>query len=665
MAIVEEPLALPSGQPDKVEQPMGALSRPRELTGLKDWLTTVDHKKIGIMYGAAAMFFLVIGGVAALLIRLQLATPDNTLLSGDAYNRVYTMHGTVMVFLVVMPIGAAFANFLMPLQVGARDVAFPRINAFSFWIFFLGGLMLNTSWFIGGGADGGWFNYAPNNGVAFSPSTGIDFWNIGLLIVGIGSLTGSINLITTVLNMRAPGMTLMKMPVFTWMTLVTQFLLLFAIPVLTVAQVLLAADRLFSANFFNVDMGADPLLWQHLFWIFGHPEVYLMILPAFGIVSEVIPTFARKPIFGYPFMVFSGIAIGFMGWGVWAHHMFVSGIGPLSVTAFSVATMFIAVPTGVKILNWMATLWGGRLILNTAMLFSIGLVTQFTIGGLSGVSHALAPSDTQQTDTYYIVAHFHYVLFGGALFGFMAGFYFWWPKAFGYKLSERWGKWNFWLMVVGFNLTFGPMHILGLQGMPRRMQTYSEAQGFGFWNLVATWGAFILAVGTILVLVNALVSWLAWRREGRPDVGADPWDGRTIEWSIKSPAPGHNFDVDPVVSSLDDFWHRKYQPDETGKLRRVNTGEELAQPGDPTGVHLPAPSYWPIVLAASMPIIGYGLIFSLWLIIPGVLLMTMALWGWALEPADDLDADHGDHHDDGHSPDTDSSGAEAELETVS
>ena len=660
MAIIEQPLALPSGQEEVAKRPLGAFARPRESGGFTSWLTTVDHKKIGIMYGAASMFFLIIGGVAALLIRIQLATPNSTFLSADAYNRIFTMHGTVMVFLVVMPIGAAFANFLMPLQVGARDVAFPRINAFSFWIFFLGGLMLNTSWFIGGGANGGWFNYAPNNGIPYSPSTGIDFWNIGLLIVGIGSLTGSINLITTVLNMRAPGMSLMKMPVFVWMTLVTQFLLLFAIPVLTVAQILLASDRLFGANFFNVEQGADPLLWQHLFWVFGHPEVYLMILPAFGIISEVIPTFARKPIFGYPFMVFSGIAIGFMGWGVWAHHMFVSGIGPLSVTAFSVATMFIAVPTGVKILNWMATLWGGKLILNTAMLFSIGLVTQFTIGGLSGVSHAIAPSDTQQTDTYYIVAHFHYVLFGGALFGFMAGFYFWWPKAFGYKLGEKMGLWNFWLMVIGFNLTFGPMHILGLQGMPRRMQTYDEAMGFGFWNLVASWGSFILAVGVLLFLINIAKSHMAWRGAGRPDVGPDPWDGRTIEWSIQSPAPGHNFDTDPVVSSLDDFWHRKYQPDETGKLRRVHTGDELAQPGDPTGVHLPAPSYWPITLAASMPLIGYGLIFNLWLAIPGIVLMMMSLWGWALEPADDLDP-HDDHHDHGGS---DSGADDAELEKV-
>ena len=661
MAIIEQPLALPSGAPDVAKRPLGAFARPREEGGFKSWLTTVDHKKIGIMYGAAALFFMIIGGVSALLIRIQLATPNSTFLSADAYNRIFTMHGTVMVFLVVMPIGASFANFLMPLQVGARDVAFPRINAFSFWVFFLGGLMLNTSWFIGGGANGGWFNYAPNNGIPFSPSTGIDFWNIGLLIVGFGSLTGAINLITTVLNMRAPGMTLMKMPVFVWMTLVTQFLLLFAIPVLTVAQILLAADRLFNGNFFNVEMGADPLLWQHLFWVFGHPEVYLMILPAFGIISEVIPTFARKPIFGYPFMVFSGIAIGFMGWGVWAHHMFVSGIGPLSVTAFSVATMFIAVPTGVKVLNWIATLWGGKLILNTAMLFSIGLVTQFTIGGLSGVSHAIAPSDTQQTDTYYIVAHFHYVLFGGALFGFFAGFYFWWPKAFGYKLGEKLGLWNFWLMVIGFNLTFGPMHILGLQGMPRRMQVYDEAMGFGFWNLVASWGSFILAVGILLFFINVVKTHMSWRAAGRPDVGPDPWDGRTIEWSIQSPAPGHNFDVDPIVTSLDDFWHRKYQPDEDGRLRRMHTGAELAQPGDPTGVHLPAPSYWPIALAASMPLIGYGVIFNLWLALPGVILMMMSLWGWALEPADDLDPSDG--HDDHAGPET--SGLGPELEKIS
>ncbi len=641
MAIVEqEPLALPAGEPSRSARPLGVFSRPRNTTGLKNWLTSVDHKKIGIMYGVASLFFLLWGGVPALLIRLQLARPNQGLLSGDAYNQIFTMHGTVMVFLVVMPMGAAFANYLLPLQIGARDVAFPRINAFSFWVFLAGGIMLNTSWFLGGGPDGGWFNYAPNNGIAYSPGIGIDFWNVALMIAGFGSLTGAVNLITTVLNMRAPGMTWMRLPVFTWMTLVTQFLLLFAIPVLTVAQLLLLFDRRFDGNFFNVAQGADPLLWQHLFWIFGHPEVYLMILPAFGIVSEVIPAFARKPIFGYPFMVFSGIAIGFMGWGVWAHHMFVSGIGPLSVTAFAVATMFIAVPTGVKVLNWMATLWGGKLILNTAMLFSIGLVTQFTLGGLSGVSHAIAPADTQQTDTYYIVAHFHYVLFGGALFGFYSGLYFWWPKAFGYKLNEKIGKWNFWTMVLGFNLTFGPMHILGLQGMPRRMQTYDTSQGFNTWNMWATIGSFILAFATLSILYNALVSYLGWRRAGRPNPGPDPWDARSLEWSIQSPTPEHNFDVTPTVTSLDDWWYHKYQEDENGVLRRVASSKELAQPGNGEGVHLPAPSYWPIIVAFSLPIIGYGLIFSLWLCIPGVFLLLAAMYGWSLEPADDLDQDH-------------------------
>ncbi len=646
MAIIEgEPLALPSGDPSRAAQPMGVFARPRNPTGLKDWLTTVDHKKIGIMYGVAAMFFILIGGGAALLIRTQLATPNSKFLSADMYNQIFTMHGTVMIFLVVMPVGAAFANYLLPLQIGARDVAFPRINAFSFWAFLFGGLLLNTSWFLGGGADGGWFNYAPNNGVAYSPSHGIDFWNAGLLITGIASLAGAVNLITTVLNMRAPGMSFMRMPIFVWMTLVTQFLLLFAVPVLTVAQILLLLDRNFDANFFNIEQGADPLLWQHLFWVFGHPEVYLMILPAFGIVSEVIPTFARKPIFGYPFMVFSGIAIGFMGFGVWAHHMFVSGLGPLGVTAFSVATMFIAVPTGVKILNWLATLWGGKLTLNTAMLFSIGLVTQFTIGGLSGVTHAVAPSDTQQTDTYYIVAHFHYVLFGGALFGFVSGMYYWWPKAFGFKLNETIGKWHFWGMVVGFNLTFGPQHILGLQGMPRRMHTYDDAMGFNLWNLVSTIGSFILGVFTLFILLNAFVSWRGWKAEGRPNVGADPWDARSIEWSIPSPTPEHNFDVTPVVVSLDDFWHRKYQKNDEGVLRRVHTGEELAQPGNGEGVHLPAPSYWPILLAFSLPLLGYAVIFSLWIAVPAVFLLIASIFGWALEPADDLDIqDHG--HDD-------------------
>jgi cytochrome c oxidase subunit I len=645
MAITESrPLALPSGEPSaEVTNPVGVFQRPRPGKGWRSWLTTVDHKKIGVMYGTAAIFFLIIGGIEALLIRIQLWAPRGTLLSADAYNQVFTMHGTTMVFLVVMPIGAAFANYLMPLQIGARDVAFPRINAFSFWCFLVGGLFLNTSWFLGGGADGGWFNYAPNNGVLFSPSNGIDFWNIGLIITGIASLTGAVNLIVTVLNMRCPGMSLMKMPIFTWMTLVTQFLLLFAIPVLTAAQFLLLFDRLFDANFFNVAKGANPLLWEHLFWIFGHPEVYLMILPAFGLVSEMLPVFSRKPIFGYPFIVFSGVAIGFMGWGVWAHHMFVAGIGPISVTTFSLTTMFIAVPTGVKILNWTATMWGGKLRFTTPMLFSIGLVLMFTIGGLSGVTHSIAPADTQQTDTYYIVAHFHYVLFGGAFFGFVGGLYYFWPKVFGYMLNETVGKTNFWLMLIGFNLTFAPMHVLGLQGMSRRIYTYDAGYGFELWNKIATIGSFILAASVGLFIVNIIYSKV--KAKSLPAPGADPWDARTIEWMTPSPTPEYNYDPVPTVTRVDDFWYRKYGETEDGRLVRIAETEDVVQKAEGEHhVHLPSPSYWPLVTALSLPIIGYGLLYTWWLCLIGGLVLIAGIYGWAMEPPDDPDADHADEH---------------------
>ena len=657
MATTDGTLALGSGA-ETPARPMGVFARPGNTPGWRGWITTVDHKRIAIMYGAAALFFFLIGGFEALLIRLQLAAPEGKLLSADLYNQVYTMHGTTMIFLVVMPIGAAFMNYLLPLQIGARDVAFPRLNALSFWVFLAGGIVLNSAWLLGGGADGGWFNYAPNNGVIFSPTHGIDFWNLGLILTGIASLVGAVNLITTVLNMRAPGMTLMRMPVFTWMSLVTQFLLLFAIPVLTSAQFLLLFDRLFGARFFDVSQGADPLLWEHLFWIFGHPEVYIMILPAFGVISEIIPVFARKPIFGYPFMVFSGIAIGFMGWGVWAHHMFASGLGPISVAAFSVATMFIAVPTGVKILNWLATMWGGKLKFSAPMMYSIGLVTMFTIGGLSGVTHAVAPADTQQTDTYYIVAHFHYVLFGGALFGFVGGWYFWWPKVFGYALSELHGKINFWILLIGFNLTFGPMHILGLQGMPRRTYTYRDGYGFNFWNLVSTIGAFMIATSFVYFF---WIIWKSWRTAKVNNVvlSGDPWDGRSLEWMIPCPTPAHNFDVTPTVTTLDDFWHRKYGEDEDGRLVRIAATADVSQKGDATDVHLPSPSYWPIVMAFGMPFVAWGLIFNLWFAVFGGICMVAAIYGWVMEPSTEPDADHGPHDD--HPSDTDDSSAEAEI----
>ncbi len=651
MAIIEEPLALTSGE-QHAERPLGVLTRPQANGSWKDWVSTVDHKKIGIMYGVAAMFFFLVGGLEALLIRTQLAFPENGFLSADVYNQIFTMHGVTMIFLFVMPFAAAFANYLIPLQIGARDVAFPRLNALSFWVWLSGAIFLNTSWIVGGGgADCGWFCYSPNSGITFSPTNGVDFYAIGLLITGIASLVSAVNLAVTCLNMRAPGMSLFRMPVLTWMLLVTQFLLAFALPVITVALLLLLFDRQFDSQFFDPEAGADPLLWQHLFWIFGHPEVYIIILPSFGIISEVIPAFSRKPIFGYSFMVFSGIAIGFMGWGVWAHHMFVSGIGPISVFAFSMATMFIAVPTGVKILNWLATMWGGKLNFSTAMLFAVGTVTMFTIGGLSGVTHSLAPADTQQTDTYYIVAHFHYVIFGGGVLGLFAGVYFWWPKVFGHFLDERRGKIHFWTMLIGFNLTFGPMHVLGLQGMSRRIDTYSSGFGFEFWNLVATIGSYILGASVLFFLWNVYKS----KKEAPnlPAPGPDPWDARSLEWSIPSPTPEHNFDEIPVIESQDDWWFRKYNIEDDGSVVRISSAEDAAQKGDAVGVHLPSPSFWPLVLAIGLPLVGYGVIFNLWFCVVGGLLIGGAIYAWVLEPVDDPDADghgHDDHHD-GDDPD--------------
>ena len=650
MAVIDKPAVTPPPASDvtaPISSALGVFRRPVAASSWRSWLFTVDHKRLGIMYGVSAMAFFVIGGVEALLIRSQLAGPDGSVLSADRYNQMFTMHGTTMVFLFAMPMAAAFGNYFLPLQIGARDVAFPRINAFGFWSFLFGGLFLSSSWILDGAPNGGWTMYAPNSDVAYSPTHGIDIWAISLIITGLASQTGAINLIVTVLNMRTKGMSLMRMPVLTWMVLVVQFLLLFAIPVITVSLVLLILQRQFDATFFSVEAGADPLLWQHLFWIFGHPEVYILVLPSFGIVSEVLPVFSKKPLFGYPFVVFSGAAIGFVGWGVWAHHMFASGIGPVSVAVFSVTTMAIAIPTGVKIINWTLTMWGGKLTFTTAMLFAIGLVVQFTVGGLSGVTHAVAPSDTQQHDTYYIVAHFHYVLFGGAVLGFFAGFYYWWPKVFGKCLNEKLGKWSFWLMIIGMNLTFGPMHIIGLQGQPRRMYVWTEARagdGFfnlGFWNLLASIGAFILATGVLIFLINVVHTH---RKE--PDAPLDPWDARTLEWMTTNPPKEHNFDALPTVHALDEFFHRKYEDVGQGgnhDYQRVATGEDILaeqQAKADHDIHLPSPSYWPIVLATSLPIIGYGVVYEHLIAIPGLMILLLAAFGWALEPSAADEADN-------------------------
>jgi len=598
---------------------------------------------------------LLVGGLEALLLRIQLSQPDNNFLSAAEYNAMFTMHGTTMIFLAIMPISAAFFNYLLPLQIGARDVAFPRLNALSFWIFIAGGLFLYSTFLFGtagapeGGylaeevsrlasaPNGGWFGYQPNAGLKYSPGTAMDYWAIGLQILGIASLVSAFNFITTILNMRTKGMRLMRMPVFTWMTFAVSFLLAFSLPIIAIALFFVTFDRQFGTTFFLTEGGGDPVLWQHLFWLFGHPEVYILILPAFGIVSEVLPTFSRKPLFGYPAIVFAGFGIAFIGFGVWAHHMFASAISPVAQAGFGLSTMIIAVPTGVKIFNWLGTIWGGRLTLNTPMLFALGFIGMFVIGGLSGVTHSVVPADTQQTDTYYIVAHFHYVLFGGALFGIFSGLYFWFPKVWGRMYNETMGKIHFWLMIIGFNLTFGPMHWLGLQGQVRRTWVYAEETNLGFWNLIVTIGAFILAIATLVFMAN----WIYSRRKGEV-APFDPWDARTIEWSIPSPTPVWNFSNAPEVKSLDDFWHQKYGEDEDGRaVRREGTDELLLQLEEEglnpkEEIHLPSPSYFPVIMAFGLPFLGYAIIYkSIPLALIGVIMLLIGGFGWGTEPLEE------------------------------
>ena len=467
------------------------MRRPTTKSGLVGWLTTVDHKRIGILYGGSALFFLLVGGFEALLIRLQLMVPNNTVLGAETFNQMFTMHGTTMIFLAVMPLGAAFFNFMTPLMIGARDVAFPRMNAFSFWTFLAGAIVINLSWLpmlapdtyagVGQAPSTGWFGYANLTSKDYAPGLGADFWVVGLQLLGVASVIAALNFIVTIINMRAPGMTMMRLPVFIWMTLVTSFLIILAFPAITIALVELMFDRTFGTNFFEVAAGGQPILWQHLFWVFGHPEVYILILPAMGIISEILPTFSRKPLFGYPIIVFSGAVIGFLGFAVWSHHMFTTGLGKVAAAAFALATMTIAVPTGVKIFNWIGTLWGGRIRLATPMIYALGFIWMFMMGGFTGIMHSAAPADAQQQDSYFIVAHFHYVLIGGSIFALLAGCYYWLPKISGRIASEGAGKIGFLMIFFGFNTAFFPMHFLGLNGMPRRIYTYDDNLGWNLW----------------------------------------------------------------------------------------------------------------------------------------------------------------------------------------
>ncbi|HEY3183141.1 MAG TPA: cytochrome c oxidase subunit I [Gaiellaceae bacterium] len=508
------------------------------------WLTTADHKRIGILYIWTALVFFVIGGVMALLMRTQLATPNETLLTGSAYNQAVTMHGTTMVFLVIVPILAGFGNYLVPLMIGARDMAFPRLNALSYWLYLLGGIVLYSSFFAKDGAPtAGWTSYVPLS-TLHSPGVGQDLWILGLHVLSISSLAGAINFVVTVHNMRARGMTWMRMPLFVWTLVTYAWLLVIVLPVLSAGLTLMLLDRQVDTHFFNPEHGGSPILYQHVFWFFGHPEVYIMILPAMGIISEVLPVFSRKPIFGYKAVAFSTAGIAFYSLLVWAHHMFAVGLPVGLDIFFMLSSMVIAIPTGVKIFNWLATLWRGNISFDTPMLFALGFIAVFTIGGLSGIFLAAFPFDWQATDSYYVVAHLHYVLFGGSIFGIFAGLYYWWPKMFGKVLDERLGKVNFWLFFIGMNVTFMPQHFLGLLGMQRRIYTYDHGGLWETYNLISTIGSYMMGLGMLVFVVNVVRTARIGRRAGN-----DPWIGDTLEWYATSPPPPWNFERIPFVTS--------------------------------------------------------------------------------------------------------------------
>jgi len=520
--------------------------------GLLQWISTVDHKMIGIMYLLVALLFMIIGGVEALLMRIQLAEPLNHFMGPEAYDQFFTMHGTTMVFFVAMTAVFGFAVYFTPLMIGANEMAFPRLNAFSLWMTVFGVALIYFSYLAGGAPDAGWFNYAPLNEKNYSINPGIDYYCMGLLLAGIGSVTVSVNLIVTVLHYRTKGMELNKLPMFVWMVFVNAFLLLAAFPALNAALSMLLLDRQFGAHFFNTASGGSALLWQHLFWIFGHPEVYIVILPPFGIISEVIPTFSRKPIFGAAFVAASSVAIALLAFGVWAHHMFAVGMGNTADAFFSASSMLIGIPTGVKVFAWIATMYGGKIKFTVAMMFAVAFLIEFTIGGLSGIAFAIVPIDWQLTDTYYVVAHIHYVFIGGTVFGLFAGLFYWFPKMTGKFLDEKMGKWFFWLFVIGFNGTFLVQHALGMIGMPRRVFTYPNLPGYGILNMISTISAFVMGLA-VLYLGYIIVK----SRKSGKKAGNDPWDGATLEWIADSPPSLKNFDEVPVVSNRYPLWDLK------------------------------------------------------------------------------------------------------------
>lgn len=587
----------------------------------REWLTTVDHKRIGVMYIIAALLMLFRGGVDALLMRTQLAAPDMKFLDAQHYNEIFTTHGVIMILFMAMPFIIGLMNVVIPLQIGARDVAFPRLNAVSFWLFFSGAMLFNISFVIGGSPDAGWTAYFPLASLEFSPTVGNNFYSIALQIAGIGTLMTGVNFIVTILKMRAPGMTLMRMPMFTWSVLITCVIILFAFPVLTVALALMMFDRMFGAQFFTMANGGMDMLWANLFWVWGHPEVYIVVLPAFGIYSEIISTFSRKNLYGYKSMVFSMVAISLLSFVVWAHHFYTMGHGAMVNGFFSITTMAIAVPTGVKIFNWLFTMQKGKIQFTTPMMYALAFIPIFTIGGVTGVMLAMASADYQYHNTMFLVAHFHYVLIPGTVFAVIAGMYYWFPKIFGFRLNERLGKISFWFIAICFNITFLPLFFLGLNGMTRRMYTYSAETGFGPLNLIATIGSFGLAIGFAILVYN--IYWSA--RYAPRDKTGDPWDARTLEWSTHSPVPEYNFAVIPNVKSMDAFWFWK-------KDKQPLYEEKIEE------IHMPNNSGQPFVLGVIFFFLGFFLIFSWW--IPSIIAGLGVLIMLAVRS---FERDHGHH----------------------
>lgn len=590
----------------------------------KEWITSTDHKKIGIMYLIVAVTMLFRGGVDALMMRSQLAIPDNKLLTANHYDAIFTTHGTIMVFFMAMPFIFALFNVAVPLLIGARDVAFPRLNAISLWLTIFAALLFNVSFVIGGSPNAGWSAYPPLTEMSFNPGLGQNYYLMSLLISGIGTVATGVNFLVTIIRMRAPGMTLMRMPMFVWSALVTSALIIFAFPALTVALALTLLDRVGGSTFFTLGHGGMPMMYVNLFWIWGHPEVYILILPAFGVFSEVVATFSQKRLFGYSTMVVSVLAITALSFGVWVHHFFTMGAGASINVFFGVSTMLIAIPTGVKVFNWVFTMWQGRIRLSVPMLYALAFIPTFVIGGASGVMLATVPADYELNNTYFLIAHFHNVLIGGVVFGLLAGMYYWWPKMFGYMLDERWGRRAFWLFFVGFWVTFIPQYLLGLEGMPRRIFTYPAGLGWTGLNQISTVGAFMMGAGFVVLVYDILYSALHMVR----DTTGDPWNGRTLEWSLPSPVPEYNFAVVPIVNDRDAWWETK----------RSGNG----QPNWPAasaihGLHVPKHSAQPFFLGLSFFILGWGIVYSWWWIALFGLLAVLASVVYAMMDYDEVE----------------------------